>query len=82
MSDARYIRDANHAFTLKGTASELLEAARLSYRVKDKQILKEIFVTMKGRSQRRSQSGKSTNQKLENCILAVEKYLKEIDVDE
>ena len=36
MSDARYIKDANHAFTLKGTASELLEAARLSYRVKNK----------------------------------------------
>ena len=56
MSDARYIKDANHAFTLKGTASELLEAARLSYRVKDKQILNEILITMKGRSQRRSRA--------------------------
>ncbi len=82
MSDARYIKDANHAFTLKGTASELLEAARLSYRVKDKQILNEILITMKGRSQRRSQAGKSKNHKLENCILAVEKYLKEINLDD
>ena len=82
MSDARYIKDASHAFTLKGTADELLEAARLCYRVKDKQILNEIFVTMKGRSQRRAQGGKSKNQKLENYILAVEKYLKEIDIDD
>lgn len=82
MSDARYIKDANHAFTLKGTADELLEAARLSYRAKDKQILNEIFVTMKGRSQRRSQGGKPKNPKLENYILAVEKYLKEIDIND
>tara|TARA_E500000178_G_scaffold349733_1_gene407248 strand:+ start:1979 stop:2227 length:249 start_codon:yes stop_codon:yes gene_type:complete len=82
MSDARYIKDANHAFTLKGTADELLEAARLSYRAKDKQILNEIFVTMKGRSQRRAQGGKSKNMKLENYILAVEKYLKEIDIND
>ena len=82
MSDARYIKDASHAFSLKGNADELLEAARLSYKVKDKQMLNEILITMKGRSQRRAQGGKSVNQKLENYITGVEKYLKEIDIDD
>ena len=44
MSDARYIKDASHAFTLKGTADELLEAARLCYRVKDKQLLNYVLI--------------------------------------
>ena len=59
-----------------------LKSAQLAFKVKDKQILKEIFVEMKGRQQRRSQRGKSQNPVLNNNIAAVEQYLKEIDIDD
>ena len=32
---ARYISEANHAFSLKGSADDLLEAAKLAVKVKD-----------------------------------------------
>jgi|ETNmetMinimDraft_16_1059900.scaffolds.fasta_scaffold29765_2 3-deoxy-D-manno-octulosonic-acid transferase len=82
MSYGRYITDASHSFSLKDSANELLKSAQLAFKVKDKQILKEIFVEMKGRQQRRSQRGKSQNPVLNNNIGAVEQYLKEIDIDD
>ncbi len=82
MSYGRYITDASHSFSLKDGANELLKSAQLAFKVKDKQILKEIFVEMKGRQQRRSQRGKSQNPVLNNNSAAVEQYLKEIDIDD
>ena len=82
MTQGRYIVDASHSFSLKDGANDLLKSAQLAFRVKDKKILKEIFVEMKGRQQRRSQRGKSINPVLNNNIAAVEQYLKEIDIDD
>lgn len=82
MTQGRYIIDASHSFSLKDGANDLLKSAQLAFRVKDKKILKEIFVEMKGRQQRRSQRGKSINPVLNNNIAAVEQYLKEIDIDD
>ena len=82
MTQGRYIIDASHSFSLKDGANELLKSAQLAFKVKDKKILKEIFVEMKGRQQRRSQKGKSINPVLNNNIAAVEQYLKEIDIDD
>lgn len=82
MTQGRYIIDASHSFSLKDGANDLLKSAQLAFRVKDKKILKEIFVEMKGRQQRRSQKGKSINPVLNNNIAAVEQYLKEIDIDD
>ena len=42
MSYGRYITDASHSFSLKDGANELLKSAQLAFKVKDKQILKEI----------------------------------------
>ena len=82
MTHGRYIIDASHSFSLKDGANDLLKSAQLAFKVKDKKILKEIFVEMKGRQQRRSQKGKSINPVLNNNIAAVEQYLKEIDIDD
>lgn len=82
MTQGRYIIDASHSFSLKDGANDLLKSAQLAFKVKDKKILKEIFVEMKGRQQRRSQRGKSINPVLNNNIAAVEQYLKEIDIDD
>tara|TARA_Y100000992_G_C20961286_1_gene348286 strand:+ start:159 stop:407 length:249 start_codon:yes stop_codon:yes gene_type:complete len=82
MTQGRYIIDASHSFSLKDGANDLLKSAQLAFKVKDKKILKEIFVEMKGRQQRRSQKGKSINPVLNNNIAAVEQYLKEIDIDD
>ena len=82
MTQGRYIVDASHSFSLKDGANDLLKSAQLAFKVKDKKILKEIFVEMKGRQQRRSQKGKSINPVLNNNIAAVEQYLKEIDIDD
>ena len=82
MTQGRYIIDASHSFSLKDGANDLLRSAQLAFKVKDKKILKEIFVEMKGRQQRRSQKGKSINPVLNNNIAAVEQYLKEIDIDD
>ena len=82
MTQGRYIIDDSHSFSLKDGANDLLKSAQLAFKVKDKKILKEIFVEMKGRQQRRSQRGKSINPVLNNNIAAVEQYLKEIDIDD
>ena len=82
MTQGRYIIDASHSFSLKDGANDLLKSAQLAFKVKDKKILKEIFVEMKGRQQRRSQKGKSINPVLNNNIAAVEQYLKDIDIDD
>ena len=82
MTQGRYIIDASHSFSLKDGANDLLKSAQLAFKVKDKKILKEIFVEMKGRQQRRYQRGKSINPVLNNNIAAVEQYLKEIDIDD
>ena len=82
MTQGRYIIDASHSFSLKDGANDLLKSAQLAFKAKDKKILKEIFVEMKGRQQRRSQRGKSINPVLNNNIAAVEQYLKEIDIDD
>ena len=82
MTQGRYIIDASHSFSLKDGANDLLKSAQLAFKVKDKKILKEIFVEMKGRQERRSQRGKSINPVLNNNIAAVEQYLKEIDIDD
>ena len=82
MTQGRYIIDASHSFSLKDGANDLLKSAQIAFKVKDKKILKEIFVEMKGRQQRRSQKGKSINPVLNNNIAAVEQYLKDIDIDD
>jgi len=76
---ARYISEANHAFSLKGSADDLLEAAKLAVKVKDKIILKEIHVEMLGRKQNRETKKKKPNNKLNSYIPAVEEYLKSLD---
>ena len=76
---ARYISEANHAFSLKGSADDLLEAAKLAVKVKDKIILKEILVEMLGRKQNRETKKKKPNNKLNSYIPAVEEYLKSLD---
>lgn len=76
---ARYISEANHAFSLKGSADDLLEAAKLAVKVKDKIILKEILVEMLGRKQNRETKKKKPNHKLNSYIPAVEEYFKNLD---
>ena len=76
---ARYISEANHTFSLKGSADDLLEAAKLAVKVKDKIILKEILVEMLGRKQNRETKKKKPNYKLNSYIPAVEEYLKSLD---
>ena len=74
MTEARHIVSANHSFSLKGSSDELLEAAKVAYKVKDKPILKEIVNTLKSRKTNRETKNKPPNQRLNRYLKIIEGY--------
>ncbi|MDA0968342.1 MAG: hypothetical protein O2935_03260 [Proteobacteria bacterium] len=82
MTLAKYIKKADYAFNIKGSADELLNAAKEAFKVEDKIILKEILVEMKGREQNRMLKKKRPNPKLTSYIPAVEKYFEDLENNE
>ena len=71
MTNARNIADANHSFSIKGSSDELFQAAKVAFKVRDKNILKEIRIEMDDRKKNRKKKGKPDNNLLNRYLIAV-----------
>ena len=79
MTSARHIVDANHSFSIKGSSDELLQAAKVAFKVKDKSTLKEIRIEMDDRKKSRKEKGKPENKLLNRYLSAVIELEKKIN---
>ncbi len=79
MTSARHIVDANHSFSIKGSSDELLQAAKVAFKVRDKNILKEIRIEMDDRKKSRKEKGKPENNLLNRYLSAVIELEKKIN---
>ena len=73
------VKGANIIFNMKGTALELLNAAKEACKVKNKKVVNDILEEMNYRKENRIIKGKSQNLKLNEYLLAVERYKRSLD---
>ena len=73
------IEGANMTIDLKGSANDLLYAAKEATKVKNKQVVEDIYNEMVYRQERRIMRGKSINKRLNQYVEAVLEYKKSLE---